>query len=140
MLVRFWGTRGSIAKPGPSTVRYGGNTSCVELRSSGGTLVVLDCGARAARLTPLTDTDADALIGSATAAARLPGHRAVAAADREALRELLLRVSRLAEALPEVTELSLRPVIARPDPAVAVDARVKVAACPPRDPFLRKLR
>ncbi len=44
MLVRFWGTRGSIAKPGPSTVRYGGNTSCVELRSSSGTLVVLDCG------------------------------------------------------------------------------------------------
>ncbi len=44
MLVRFWGTRGSIAKPGPSTLRYGGNTSCVELRSSSGTLVVLDCG------------------------------------------------------------------------------------------------
>jgi len=44
MLVRFWGTRGSIAKPGLGTVRYGGNTSCVELRSSGGTLVVLDCG------------------------------------------------------------------------------------------------
>ena len=44
MLIRFWGTRGSIAKPGPSTVRYGGNTSCVELRSSRGTLVVLDCG------------------------------------------------------------------------------------------------
>ena len=44
MLIRFWGTRGSIAKAGPSTVRYGGNTSCVELRSSRGTLVVLDCG------------------------------------------------------------------------------------------------
>ncbi len=44
MLVRFWGTRGSIAKPGLSTVRYGGNTSCVEARSSSGTLVVLDCG------------------------------------------------------------------------------------------------
>jgi len=44
MLVRFWGTRGSIAKPGPDTVRYGGNTSCVEVRSSRGTLVVLDCG------------------------------------------------------------------------------------------------
>ena len=44
MLVRFWGTRGSIAKPGLGTVRYGGNTSCVELRSSGGTLVLLDCG------------------------------------------------------------------------------------------------
>lgn len=44
MLIRFWGTRGSIAKPGPSTVRYGGNTSCVELRSESGTLVVIDCG------------------------------------------------------------------------------------------------
>ena len=44
MRVRFWGTRGSIAKPGPGTVRYGGNTSCVEVRSRDGTLVVLDCG------------------------------------------------------------------------------------------------
>ena len=33
MRIRYWGTRGSIATPGPSTVRYGGNTSCVELRS-----------------------------------------------------------------------------------------------------------
>jgi phosphoribosyl 1,2-cyclic phosphodiesterase/CheY-like chemotaxis protein len=44
MHVRFWGTRGSIAKPGPTTVRYGGNTSCVEVRSARGTLVVIDCG------------------------------------------------------------------------------------------------
>ncbi len=44
MLVRFWGTRGSLAKPGPDTLRYGGNTSCVEVRSAAGTLVVLDCG------------------------------------------------------------------------------------------------
>ncbi len=44
MQIRFWGTRGSIAKPGPGTVRYGGNTSCVEVRSAGGTLLVLDCG------------------------------------------------------------------------------------------------
>jgi phosphoribosyl 1,2-cyclic phosphodiesterase len=42
--VRFWGTRGSIAKPGPTTARYGGNTSCIEVRSSRGTLVVIDCG------------------------------------------------------------------------------------------------
>jgi phosphoribosyl 1,2-cyclic phosphodiesterase/CheY-like chemotaxis protein len=42
--VRFWGTRGSIAKPGPSTTRYGGNTSCVEVRTARGTLVVIDCG------------------------------------------------------------------------------------------------
>jgi CheY-like chemotaxis protein len=44
MNVRFWGTRGSLAKPGPTTLRYGGNTSCVELRSADGTLIVLDCG------------------------------------------------------------------------------------------------
>ena len=44
MRIRFWGTRGSIAKPGLGTVRYGGNTSCVEVRSKSGTLVVLDCG------------------------------------------------------------------------------------------------
>jgi phosphoribosyl 1,2-cyclic phosphodiesterase/DNA-binding response OmpR family regulator len=44
MRIRFWGTRGSIAKAGPTTVRYGGNTSCVELRSAAGTLIVLDCG------------------------------------------------------------------------------------------------
>ncbi|HEX6016140.1 MAG TPA: MBL fold metallo-hydrolase [Geminicoccaceae bacterium] len=44
MRVRFWGTRGSIPKPGPGTIRYGGNTSCVEVRSAAGTLVILDCG------------------------------------------------------------------------------------------------
>lgn len=44
MRVRFWGTRGSLAKPGPATVRYGGNTSCVEVRSAKGTRLVIDCG------------------------------------------------------------------------------------------------
>src|SRR5438105_2180367 len=44
MLVTFWGTRGSLAKPGPSTLQYGGNTSCVQVRSEDGTLLVLDCG------------------------------------------------------------------------------------------------
>jgi phosphoribosyl 1,2-cyclic phosphodiesterase/CheY-like chemotaxis protein len=44
MRIKFWGTRGSIAKPGPDTVRYGGNTSCVEIRSSRGSLIIIDCG------------------------------------------------------------------------------------------------
>src|SRR5262249_49788735 len=43
MNVRFWGTRGSVPAPGRNTVVYGGNTSCVEIRTSG-TLVILDCG------------------------------------------------------------------------------------------------
>lgn len=42
-LVRFWGVRGSIACPGPSTVYYGGNTSCVEVRA-GGQILILDAG------------------------------------------------------------------------------------------------
>src|SRR5215468_5503394 len=50
MQVRFFGTRGSIATPGPRTLRYGGNTSCVALRSGAGTLVVLDMGTGAAVL------------------------------------------------------------------------------------------
>lgn len=50
MDIRFWGTRGSLAKPGPHTVRYGGNTSCVEVRSAGGTRIVIDCGTGAHEL------------------------------------------------------------------------------------------
>jgi phosphoribosyl 1,2-cyclic phosphodiesterase len=50
MLIRFWGTRGSLAKPGPTTLRYGGNTSCVEVRTADGTLIVLDCGTGAHEL------------------------------------------------------------------------------------------
>jgi phosphoribosyl 1,2-cyclic phosphodiesterase len=42
--VRFWGSRGTIASPGGDTVRYGGNTSCVEVRLDDGTLLVLDAG------------------------------------------------------------------------------------------------
>src|SRR6185295_19888732 len=44
MRVTFFGVRGSIPTPGPSTVRYGGNTVCVEARLSDGTVVVLDAG------------------------------------------------------------------------------------------------
>ena len=55
-----------------------------------------------------------------------------------ALRDLLLRVSRLADDLPEVTELDLNPVIARPDGVFVVDARIKVTPYQPQDPFLRQ--
>jgi phosphoribosyl 1,2-cyclic phosphodiesterase len=41
---RFWGTRGSLAAPGPDTIRYGGNTSCIEVRPTDGSLVILDSG------------------------------------------------------------------------------------------------
>jgi len=42
--LRFWGTRGSIPSPGPATVRYGGNTPSIEVRTPSGSLVLLDAG------------------------------------------------------------------------------------------------
>ena len=50
MRITLWGTRGSLATPGPETVRYGGNTSCVEVRGADGTLLVLDAGTGIRRL------------------------------------------------------------------------------------------
>lgn len=44
MKVRFWGVRGSIASPGPKTVRYGGNTTCIEIRTDNNELLILDAG------------------------------------------------------------------------------------------------
>jgi acyl-CoA synthetase (NDP forming)/GNAT superfamily N-acetyltransferase len=94
-----------------------------------GPLVVLETGAAScARLTPLTDTDADHLIQSARPLR--PGRPA------GELRDLLLRVSRLADDLPEVTDLDL----AGPDGTVVTNARIKLEHYEPQDPFLRKLR
>jgi ribonuclease BN (tRNA processing enzyme) len=42
--VRLWGTRGSLAAPGPDTIRYGGNTACVEVTGRDGTMLLLDAG------------------------------------------------------------------------------------------------
>ena len=50
MKLRLWGTRGSIASPGPDTLRYGGNTSCVEVRAADGSVLVLDAGTGIRRL------------------------------------------------------------------------------------------
>jgi acyl-CoA synthetase (NDP forming)/RimJ/RimL family protein N-acetyltransferase len=97
-------------------------------------------GDHAARLTPLTDADADNLIHSVHAAPLLFGHRGTAPVDTAALADVLLRVSRLASDLPEVAELDLNPVIATADGAQAADARIRVTPAQPRDPFLRKLR
>lgn len=44
MRLRLWGTRGSCPSPGPSTVAYGGNTTCVEVRGDDGHLIILDAG------------------------------------------------------------------------------------------------
>jgi len=96
-------------------------------------------GDHAARLAPLTGTDADDLIHSIRAAPLLLGHRGQPPADVAALRDALLRISRLADDLPQVAELDLNPVIARSDGVTAVDARIRVTSHGPADPFLRQL-
>jgi acyl-CoA synthetase (NDP forming) len=84
-------------------------------------------GPRTARLTPLTDVDADKLTR--------PSASLLNSQDQGALRDLLLRVSRLADDLPEVTDLDLDL-----DGVAVVNARVKVTPYQSQDPFLRKLR
>jgi acyl-CoA synthetase (NDP forming)/GNAT superfamily N-acetyltransferase len=97
-------------------------------------------GDYAARLTPLTQADAHDLIRELRAAPLLFGHRGTQPADTGALAEVLLRVSRLADDLPEIAELDLNPIVASPGGACAVDVRVRVAPAEARDPFLRRLR
>jgi acyl-CoA synthetase (NDP forming)/GNAT superfamily N-acetyltransferase len=95
---------------------------------------------RSARLTPLTDTDAATLIRSVRAAPLLLGHRGAPAANLTELEDLLLRVARLAEDFPQVAELDINPVVARPDGAHVVDARIHLVPAQHADPYLRKLQ
>jgi len=89
---------------------------------------------RAARLAPLTESDADALIGSVTAAALL------LPAGLTSLRDLLLRVSQLPDHLPQVAELELSPIVVGPDGAMAVGGQVRIQPAQPTDAYLRRLR
>jgi len=96
-------------------------------------------GDRVTRLTPLTDTDADAMIRAVRAAPLLFGHGDTPPVDTAALADALLRVSRLADDLPEVSELALNPIVARADGIWCVDVRVRISPAEPKDPFLRRL-
>ena len=95
---------------------------------------------RAAGLVPLTGTDADDLIRSVRAAPLLIGPPGGSAAGLGSLRDMLLRVSQMADDLPQLTELDLSPVIARHDGAVAADARIRIQPVQFTDAYLRQLR
>jgi acyl-CoA synthetase (NDP forming) len=92
---------------------------------------------RAARLAPMTESDADKMIHSAPVLLGRPGAPAAGIAS---LKDMLLRVSELAEDLPQVAELELSPVVARPDGAVATTGQVRIQAAEPADSYLRRLR
>jgi acyl-CoA synthetase (NDP forming) len=93
----------------------------------GGTLVELADDV-AFRLHPLTDRDAAELVDSGRLARVLRGYRGSPPADRAALAETLLRVSAMVDALPDVAEMDLNPVVALPASrgVRVVDARVRV--------------
>ena len=78
------------------------------------------------RIAPLTDADIDELLTSGKAGRLVAGFRGAPAADTAALADLLARLSRLGEELPEAAELDLNPVLAGADGCVAVDARIRV--------------
>jgi acyl-CoA synthetase (NDP forming) len=96
----------------------------------GGTMAEL-IGDAGFRLAPLTDTDADELVQSGKAGLLVRGFRGAPPADVRALADVVLRVARLADDLPEVVELDLNPVIAGPDGCVVVDARARIGSPPP---------
>jgi acyl-CoA synthetase (NDP forming)/GNAT superfamily N-acetyltransferase len=98
-------------------------------------------GDRAFRLVPMTDLDAGRMWRALRAAPLLTGYRGSPRVHIEALEDLLLRLGRLAEDLPEVAELDLNPVLAGPDGVVAVDVKLRLAAVGREpDPVLRCLR
>jgi acetyl coenzyme A synthetase (ADP forming)-like protein len=80
------------------------------------------------RVTPLTDRDARELVREIRGFRLLTGYRGDPPADIEALEEVLLRVSRLVEEVPEITDLDLNPILTRPpgEGCLIVDARIRV--------------
>jgi len=91
----------------------------------GGVLAEL-IGEAGFRIAPLTDVDAEELLQQEKTGLLVAGYRGAPAADTAALADLIHRLSRLGEDRPEVAELDLNPVLARPDECVVVDARARV--------------
>jgi acyl-CoA synthetase (NDP forming) len=112
-----------------------------------GSLVMLGLGGvytdlladRAFRLLPLTDLDTAAMWRSLRGAPLLTGYRRSSPVDTTALEDLLQRVGRLAEDLPEVAALDLNPVLAGPAGMLAVDVKLCLApTLGEPDPYLRE--
>ena len=106
---------------------------------------VLACGAGgtqaellkdvAVRICPLSAREASEMIRSLAIYPLLTGFRGAAGADLAALEGVLLRIGAMVEAHHEIAELDLNPVMAGPDGAMAVDARIRVADAPPPRPW-----
>jgi acyl-CoA synthetase (NDP forming) len=98
----------------------------VVMFGSGGTAVEL-YGDQVLRILPLTDQDAHEMVRSIRGAPLLLGHRGAPLCDVAAVEDVVLRVARLAEEVPQVAEMDLNPLIASPTGAVAIDVRIRLA-------------
>ena len=97
---------------------------------------------RSCRLVPVTDADAADMLAGLRSARLLFDTDAPAdrEQDRAAVTDVLLRVGRLAELIPEIAEADLNPVIVRDGRCRIPDARIRLQPSRPADPFLRRLR
>lgn len=96
---------------------------------------------RAFRLVPMTDRDAGRMWRSLRAAPLLIGYRGSPAVNTAAVEDLLLRLARLADELPEVAELDLNPILASAEGVLVVDAKMRLAEVGEEpDATLRQLR
>ena len=106
---------------------------------------VLACGAGgtaaelikdvAVRITPLSELDAHEMVRALQTFPLLDGYRGAPRCDVGAVEDLLLRLSALVEAHPEIVELDCNPVLVSPQGALVVDARVRVEVAPARPPM-----
>ena len=95
---------------------------------------------RAFRVLPVSDDEVAAMLRSLRASPLLFGYRGARPVDSDGLQDVLVRLAHLARDVPELAEVDLNPLVARPDDVEVLDAKVRLAA--PADPYplLRRLR
>jgi acyl-CoA synthetase (NDP forming)/GNAT superfamily N-acetyltransferase len=131
-----------MARPGVETA------AGVAVDRSFGPLVMFGLGGvasdlladRGFRILPMTREDAAEQVRGLRASPLLFGYRGSEPVDVAGLEDLLLRLARLAADLPEVAELDLNPVVARPDGVEALDVKVRLSPAVTDFPLLRRLR
>ena len=87
------------------------------------------------RITPITATEARGMVRSLKTYPLLDGFRGAPKSDIRAVEDVLLRVSVMVEAHPEIAEMDLNPLVVQPDAAIAVDARIRLEARQARKPL-----
>ncbi|MFK4084841.1 GNAT family N-acetyltransferase [Kribbella sp. NPDC020789] len=110
------------------------------MAGSGGVLTDLHAD-RQWRGLPLTDLDAVEMLRSLRCAPLLAGYRGAEAADQDAVLDVIHRIAWLADAVPELAELDINPLVAGPSAAIAVDVRMRlVPSAPEPDWYARRMR